>query len=166
MVMIGAIMGAHGVRGQVKVKCFMEEPGDFAGLGQVHFGESGAPVAIKAAQVQKLNVLIVSLDGVDDRDVAQALKSTQLFVPRAALEDEAEDPAAFFLGDLEGLRVLDEAQRVMGTIKAVNNFGASDVLEIALEGSQKTVMLPFIEDAVPEVDIEAGHIVIDPAFMA
>lgn len=166
MIMVGAIMGAHGVRGQVKVKCFMEEPADFKSLDAVCFGASGAPVEIKAAQLQKLNILVVTFGAVTDRDQAQALKSTQLFVPRSQIEDADDDPDAFFLSDLEGLRVLDEAQRVVGTIKAVNNFGASDVLEIALEGSSKSVMLPFIEDAVPHVDLAAGHIVIDPAFMA
>lgn len=166
MIMVGAIMGAHGVRGQVKVKCFMEQPKDFKSLESVHFGADSPPVDVVSAGLQKSDVLVVALEGVTDRDQAQALKSTQLFVPRGDLADEADDPETFFLGDLEGLRVLDEAKRALGTVQAVNNFGASDVLEIALEGSSKTVMVPFIEVAVPEVDLEAGHIVIDPAYMA
>lgn len=165
-IMVGAIMGAHGVRGQVKVKCFMEVPADFTALDAVYFGDTGADaVNVSAAYMQKQDILIVTFDGVADRDQAQALKSTQLFVERAQVSED-EDPDAFFLSDLEGLRVVDDAKRVIGVVKAVNNFGAADVLEIALEGSTKTAMLPFIEDAVPEVDLEAGHIVIDPAFMA
>lgn len=166
MIMIGAIMGAHGVRGQVKVKCFMEDPAHFSALQVVHFGASGAPVQLISAQMQKQDVLIAKLDGISDRDTAQALKSTQLFVPRSVLDPDDDEPEAFFLSDLEGLAVLDEARRVVGSVKAVNNFGASDVIEIALAGSGKSVMLPFIEDAVPQIDIEAGHIIIDPAFMA
>lgn len=164
--MVGAIMGAHGVRGQVKVKCFMAAPADFKTLDAVTFGAEGDVVEIKSAQLQKLNILVVTFDGVNDRDAAQALKSTQLFAPRGAVVSEDEDPEAFYIGDLEGLQVLDEARRVVGTIKAVNNYGASDVLEISLQGSTKIVMLPFIADAVPQVDLEAGYIVIDPAFMA
>lgn len=166
MIMIGAIMGAHGVRGQVKVKCFMQQPSDFKALDAVYFGAAGKAVEIKTVGLQKSDILVVAFDGVTDRDQAQALKSTQLFVPREDLAGEDDDPDMFYLGDLEGLRVLDEAKRVIGTVKAVNNFGASDVLEVALEGSSKTVMLPFIEVAVPEVDLEAGHIIIDPAYMA
>ncbi|MEM7568271.1 MAG: ribosome maturation factor RimM [Pseudomonadota bacterium] len=164
MMCVGAIMGAHGVRGLVKVKAFLEDPSDFGALGAVHFGALGEPIPIVSAHRHKDAVLIVQLDGVDSRETAQALKSTQLFVPRTQLVDgEDED---MLLSDLEGLRVLDEEGRSIGTVNAVNNFGASDVIEIALDGSSKTVMVPFIEDAVPSIDLAAGHIMIDPAFMA
>ncbi|MEO0412473.1 MAG: ribosome maturation factor RimM [Pseudomonadota bacterium] len=164
MTCVGAIMGAHGVRGLVKVKAFLEDPARFTALDHIHFGAQGEAVPIVSASRHKDNVLIVQLDGVDSRETAQALKSTQLFVPRDWLVDDEEED--ILLSDLEGLRVLDEAHGVIGTVSQVSNFGASDVLEIALEESGKTVMVPFIEAAVPEVDLAAGHIIIDPVYIA
>lgn len=165
MACVGAIMGAHGVRGLVKVKAFLEDPARFADLPHIHFGAHGEAVPVETASRHKEDVLIVKLDGVDSRETAQALKSTQLFVPRDWLVDDSDDDD-LLLSDLEGLRVLSDDGSVIGTVHQVSNFGASDVIEITLEGKDKTVMVPFIEDAVPSVDLAAGHIVIDPAFIA
>ncbi|MEM6834266.1 MAG: ribosome maturation factor RimM [Sphingomonadales bacterium] len=168
MVCIGAVLGPHGVRGVLKVKALLEEPASFASLGPVHFGahgeDWGEPVPVVTASVHKQDVLIVRLDGIADRETAEALKGTQLFVPEDRLEPVEGDEA--YVRDLDGLAVLDEAGEKLGIIAAVSNFGASDILEIELAGSGKTVMVPFTEEAVPQVDLAAGHVVIDPVYMA
>ena len=114
--------------------------------------------------------MLARVSGVNDRDQAQALHGTEIYVPRDALP-ALEEEETFYHADLIGLRAEDTAGRAVGRVTAVENYGAGDILEIALEvtgeitgetagkGGQ-SLMLPFTRATVPEVDLAAGRLVV------
>jgi 16S rRNA processing protein RimM len=102
---------------------------------------------------------LAKIAGIEDRDAAEALKRTQLFVERDKLPPPDEDE--FYHADLIGLRAELPDGTALGTVSAVLNFGAGDILEIALPSGKKP-LLPFDRETVPEIDMAAGRLVIDP----
>lgn len=157
-VCLGAVTGPHGVRGLVKVKSFTECPGDVAAYGPVE-DEVGARRFVLAVQGQAKGRVIVRIDGVTDRTMAEALKGTRFYVDRAALP-EPED-GSFYHADLMGLRVETQAGDALGTVTALYDFGAGEVLEFR-DADDAARMLPFTEAVVPLVDIDGGRVVVDP----
>lgn len=158
MVLLGEIVRPHGVRGEVKLRSFTDDPCAIAAYGALTT-ERGERVALKNVRAAHDHV-IARIDGVTDRDAAEKLKGRKLRVARTALpalDDEDEAYAA----DLVGLTVEDETGRRIGDVVAVQNYGAGDLLEIAVEGQTRTVLLPFTEDVV--VDVEDTRLVIDAA---
>jgi len=157
-VCLGVIVGAHGVRGQVRLKSFAEEETALADYGPLE-DDGGQPVRLSLTGKAK-GVLIAKIVGVADRDAAQALKGTNLFVARDALPAAEEDE--FYHADLIGLRVDHVDGTEVGTVVAVHDFGAGDLIDVRLAGARKTVLLPFDRDTVPEVDLAAGRLLVDP----
>ncbi|MHA1114414.1 MAG: ribosome maturation factor RimM [Alphaproteobacteria bacterium] len=158
-VCVGAVAGSHGVRGLVRVKPFTEDPAAVAAYGPVE-DEAGARRFNLAVTGRAKGVVVVRIEGIADRDAAEALKGVRLYVPRAALpEPEADD---FYQSDLLGLRVETLDGQRIGRVKAVQNFGAGDLLEIAPERGP-SFFLPFTRETVPEVDIGGGRVVVAPA---
>ena len=155
---VGVIAGAHGVRGQVRIKSFTDDPGDLTGYGPVADAR-GRSLEVTVTGRSK-GQLLARIAGITDRDAAQALKGTRLYVPRAALP-ELEDDEEYYRGDLIGLSAEDRAGRALGTVVAVENFGAGDVVEIE-RPDKATFMVPFTKAAVPEIDLAGGRLVIDP----
>ncbi len=162
MICIGAFAGARGVRGEVKIKSFTAEPGAIADYGTV-VDESGTrEFRIRVTGLgsgKALGMVFARLNGIDDRDVAEGLKGTRLYVPRSALPEVQEDE--FYFADLVGVRAELVDGRTLGLIREVHDFGAGSVLEIAGEDFG-TVMVPFTQSAVPVVDLATGRVVIDP----
>ncbi|MGF1594260.1 MAG: ribosome maturation factor RimM [Kiloniellaceae bacterium] len=162
-VCLGIMVGAHGVRGLVKVKSFTEDPADVAAYGPVsdEGGQRRWRLEVTGpAPGKSSDVLLARVEGVADRDAAQALHGTRLYVPRAALPAPAEEET-FYHADLIGLRVEDQEGRPLGTVKAVENYGAGDFLEI--EGpAGESRLLAFTRAAVPVVDIAGGRLVAAP----
>lgn len=165
---VGIMVGAHGLRGLVKVKSFTEEPSDVAAYGPVS-DEAGqrswrlevtGPAPGKSAGKKGGDVLLVRIAGVTDRDAAQALHGTRLYVAREALPALAEEET-YYHADLIGLAVEDPAGRALGTVTAVENHGAGDLLEIAGPGGE-SLLLPFTRAVVPEVDLAGGRLVALP----
>jgi 16S rRNA processing protein RimM len=154
-VCLGVIVGAHGVRGAVKIKTFTADPAAVAAYGPVADEAGARSFELSLAGPTKGGV-IARIAGVDDRDAALALKGTKLFVDRIVLPEPQEDE--FYHADLIGLAVELADGGVVGRIKAVHDFGAGDLLEIALPGGG-TAMLPFTRETVPEVDIAGGRVV-------
>jgi 16S rRNA processing protein RimM len=157
-VLVGVIAAAHGVRGLVRVKSFTAEPEGVASYGEVT-DERGHRRFRLTLQGQAKDGVIARIEGVADRDTAEALKGTKLFVPRDALPEIAADDE-FYQADLVGLRVETRDGRRLGRVKAVLNFGAGDMLEIEGEGGSQ--MLPFTKRVVPVVDLAGGRLVADP----
>lgn len=157
---LGVIAGAHGVRGLVRVKSFAEAPEDLTAYGPLT-DEAGARSFELTVTGRAKDALLARLEGVTDRDQAQALKGTRLYVLRAALPalDEEE---TYYHADLVGLAAEDRGGRPLGRVRAVHNFGAGDLLE--LDGGQDgpPLLLAFTKAAVPVVDLEAGRIVVEP----
>jgi len=160
---VGIMVGAHGVRGLVKVKSFTEDPRDVAAYGPVS-DEAGRQAwhleVTGPAPGKSSDVLLVRIAGVQDRDAAQALHGTRLYVAREALPALAEEET-FYHADLIGLAVEDPAGRALGTVTAVENHGAGDLLEIAGPGGE-SLLLPFTRAVVPQVDLAAGRLVAVP----
>jgi 16S rRNA processing protein RimM len=155
-VLMGAIVGAHGVRGQVRVKSFAAAAKDIASYGPLEDARGRAyTLTVKGGAD---DIVIASIDGITDRDQAEKLKGTELFVRRDALP--APEDGAFYHADLVGLDVRLKDGTAFGTVRAVHDFGAGDSLEIARTDGD--VMVPFTKAAVPVVDIAGGFIVLDP----
>lgn len=156
--LIGRIGGAHGVRGLVRVTSFTAEPDDLTAYGRPT-DAGGHPVPMQIVGQSK-GQLLAKIDGVSDRDAAEGWRGVDLFITRAALP-EPEEPDAFYHADLQGLPVEDLSGRALGTVKAIHDFGAGDVLELAGPAGE-TRYLPFTRDAVPTVDLAGGRLIADP----
>ncbi len=158
-VCIGQVVGAHGVRGEVRIKVFADDPLAIAGYGPLA-DESGRRRFRLLGMRPAKGVMVARLEGVADRNAAEALRGVRLYVPRAALpETEADE---FYHVDLIGLAAYDEEGGYHGRVVAVHNFGAGDILEIAPAAGGPTELLPFTREVVPEVDIEGGRLTISP----
>ena len=154
-VLLGVVIGAQGLKGEVKVKAFTETPQKLAAYGPLHT-KDGKRFRAKFVREAK-DGAVVALEGVKDRNAAEALKGAELFVPRDALPKE--DAGEFYHADLIGLRAEDTEGRAMGTVRALHNFGAGDVIELVRDDGDE-VFLPFTREVAQEIDIEGGRIVI------
>lgn len=153
-----AIVGvAHGTKGEVKVKTFTAAPLDLAAYGNL-YDKNGKQFEINDIRIQK-NAVIVRFSGVNDRNTAEFLKGTELYVERDQLPDDLDEDE-FYHTDLIGLTVKNEQGQKIGTVHALFDFGGGDLLELKLT-KQKMVLIPFSKAAVPEIKIEEGFIVID-----
>lgn len=159
MILMGAIAGVHGVRGEVKVKSFTADPLAIAAYGPL-FDEQGRAFALKLSQkAAKDAVVIAKIDGVADRNAAEALKGKRLYAPRDALP-AIETANEFYASDLIGLGVEDRSGKALGKVMALQDYGAGDILAIG-GGAQGDFDLPFADRFVPVVDLAAGRIVVD-----
>ncbi|MDI6028277.1 ribosome maturation factor RimM [Corticibacterium sp. UT-5YL-CI-8] len=155
MAVIGA---AHGIKGEVRVKTFTGDPLSLGDYGPL-YSRDGRPFEIAAIRPAK-EVVVVRFKGLSDRNAAEALAGTDLFIDRSALPDDGEE-GEFYHADLIGLAVRDDTDTAVGKVTAVQNFGGGDILEIVFQG-RKGVLIPFTEAAVPTVDVAGGFIRIDP----
>lgn len=158
-VCVGAISGAYGVRGEVRLKSFCAEPEDIAAYAPLST-EDGAQSYSVVITGRIKNGLTARLGGVGSKEEADALKGVRLYAPRDRLPALPDDE--FYHADLIGLEVVDTGGTVLGRVRSVQNHGASDLLEIAGPGLKTTVLLPFTQEAVPTVDLAARRIIADP----
>lgn len=159
MICIGAIAGSFGVRGEVRLKSFAARPEDIASYGMLSTEDGKRRFGVTLTG-QTRNGFTARLTGVETKEDADALRGAQLFVPRDVLPGLPDDE--FYHADLVGLAVADTGGAPLGKVKAVQNHGAADLLEIAVPGRAETVLLPFTRAAVPTVDLQARRIVADP----
>ena len=156
---VGMVTGAKGLQGEVRVKSFTHQPKDLGAYGPLT-DETGARIfsGLRVVAVLKGHV-IARIDGVNDRDAAEALKGTRLYVLRAALPAVGADE--FYEADLVGLGVERASGEALGTVRGVDDFGAGPVLAVDLaEGGE--LLVPFTRARVPEIDLAGGRVVIDP----
>lgn len=157
-VCVGAIAAAHGIRGEVKVKSFTADPLDVGAYGPLTT-DRGLVLKLKPLREQGDGV-IARVDGIEDRNAAEALRGLKLFVPRAQLP-ETQDEDEFYHADLLGLGVEDQSGVKIGRIRSIQDFGAGDMLEITLEQGG-SAFLSFTREMVPTVDIKAGRVIAVP----
>jgi len=157
-VCVGAIAGAFGVRGEVRLKSFCAEPEAIADYGPLS-DEAGARSWSVAITRPVTNGFAARLGGVATREQAEALKGVRLYAPRERLPHLPDDE--FYHADLIGLAVFDSGGVKLGEVRAVQDYGAGDFLEIATP-DRKTALLPFTREAVPTVDLAAGRLIADP----
>jgi 16S rRNA processing protein RimM len=142
----------------VKLWPFTEDPLAALDYGPLETEDGARQFKIESLRPAK-DFLVARIAGVDDRDAAEMLRNIDLFVPRDRLPPIAEDDT-YYHADLVGLSAVTEDGATLGTVMALHNFGAGDVVEIALAGSGQTLMLPFTGAVVPEVDVKGGKIVV------
>jgi len=160
-VVVAQIGAAHGVNGEVRLKSFTATPLDVTQYGPLAAAdgrffeiERARPAAGPAG-----DMLVVRFKGIEDRDAAEALAGIALSVPRARLPEAGEDE--FYHADLIGLAVETVSGEALGTVIAVENYGAGDLLEIAPPAGAP-VLIPFTRAAVPAVDVAGGRVVVAP----
>ena len=156
-VCVGVVVGAHGIKGAVRVKSFTEDPADLVGFGPVE-DEAGRHKYQLTMLGESKGLILVRMAGVADRNAAEALKGVKLWVPKAALPQPEEEE--YFYSDLIGMRAERADGAEMGRVKGVFDFGGGVIIEI--EGPGGAVMLPFTRAVVPLVDVAGKRLVIEP----
>ncbi|PRY23701.1 16S rRNA processing protein RimM [Aliiruegeria haliotis] len=158
-VVVGAIAGSFGVKGEVRLKSFCAMPEDIASYGTLYSEDGARSFTVTLTRPVK-NGFAARLTDVATKEQADALKGVRLMADRHRMPDLPDDE--FYHADLIGLEVRDTGGTLLGTVRAVQEYGAGDMLEIHGPGLKTTVLLPFTREAVPTVDLAAGRIVADP----
>ena len=155
-VLVGVIVGAHGIKGEVKLKSFTSDPLSISRYGPLH-ASSGKQFEISKLKAAK-DGFIASLKNVNDRNEAETLKGVELFVSREKLPKLKTHEA--YAHDLLGLDVVFENGTALGKLVAMPNYGAGDLLEVAVDGKAETVLIPFTNAFVPQEDFSSGRITV------
>lgn len=155
---VGTIVAAHGVRGQLKIRSLLSSPEELISLSPLT-DKTGERTFHFSRQGIQEDVLIVSMQGVNDRNAAEALKGAELYAVSDRLPEPP--PGQWYHADLIGLAAQLESGARYGVVSAVHNFGAGDIIEIEI-GGNKTEMLPFKEPYVGRVHPPAGYIIVRP----
>ena len=155
-VLFAAILGAHGLKGEVRLKTFTAAPETLGVYGPLH-AKDGRVFTLASLRAGKDGEAVASFEEIAGREAAEKLKGIELFVARAVLpEAETEE---FYHADLVGLVAEDMLGRRIGRVAAIHNFGASDVLVIARDGGDE-VLIAFTRENVPEIDVKSGRLVV------
>jgi 16S rRNA processing protein RimM len=160
---VARIGAAHGVRGEVKLWTFTEDP-----LAVKHYGPLATKDGARQFEVTQARAakghLVATLKGIATREDAERLNGLELYIAREKLP--VTDDNEYYLADLIGLAAVTAANEPLGRVTAIHNFGAGDIIEIAPPGGA-TMLLPFTHAVVPSVDLKAGRVVIElPAEIA
>lgn len=158
LVLMAQIGAAHGIRGEVRVKPFGSDPMALADYGPLRDKTGSREFTIQSLRPQK-SVLVVRFKNISSRNEAEALKGTELYVRREALPPADEDE--FYHIDIIGLTVFTVNEDHVGTVIAIPDFGAGELLEVKPERGP-SYLIPFTEEIVPHIDLNAGRIIIDP----
>jgi len=163
-VCLGKIVGVHGIKGIVKVKSFTDFEGDLSEYGIVEDKSGTRTFELENIGFSK-GTIRVKIKGVEDRNQAEALRGTELYVSKDVLEDLEEDE--FYHADLIGLDVkLASTNEIVGKVFCMYDFGAGDLIEIELSETGKKEMLPFTKEYVPEVNIEDKFVIVSQTALA
>jgi 16S rRNA processing protein RimM len=155
-ILMAAVIGAQGLKGEVKAKLFTAAPDALPRYGALH-AKDGSIFTITAFRPTRPGEAVLAFAEIRDRNAAEALKGTELFVTREALP--APDPDEFYHADLIGLEARDSEGRMLGKVLALHNFGASDVIELARPDGDN-VHLAFTKETVPVINIADGYLVV------
>ena len=155
---VARIGAAHGVRGEVKLWSFTEDPAAVASYGPLETEDGTRRFEIEALRPAK-DHFVARIAGIGDRDAAERLCNLKLYIPRTRLP-KIEDRDTYYHADLIGLDAVTPDGVQIGTVHALHNFGAGDIIEIIPVGSGDPLMLPFNDVTVPKIDLEAKQIVL------
>lgn len=156
-ILVGEITGAHGIRGDVLVRSYTATPDAIAGYGPLSDASGKKSYSLRVVRVTDKGI-VARVAGVEDRNGAEPLRGTKLYIERSKLPATGE--TEFYHADLIGLRAIAADGSALGKIVAVQNFGAGDLLELKpLEG--ETEFIPFEDRWVPSIDLDAGTLVIN-----
>lgn len=156
-VCLGAIVGVHGIRGEVKIKCFCDDEKHLTAYGLLSNEQGDKTLEIKIVGHSK-DLLRAKIKGVEDRTTAESYIGTGLYIERDKLPSLDEEE--FYHADLIGLPAKNNDGEVLGKVNAIYNFGAGDILEVkTLSGELE--MLPFNKTFVPTINIKDGYIIVE-----
>lgn len=159
-VLLGVVAAPHGVRGLVRIRSYTENPMAIASYGPLSDETGRKQYRVEALSTVKEAVL-ARIEGVADRTAAEALRGLRLYVERERLPATAE--REWYEADIIGLAAVGQDGRDWGKVIAFHDFGAGRTMEISGgSASRSPVMLPFTVEAVPEVDVEGGKVVVEP----
>lgn len=158
-VCVGAIAGAFGVGGEVRLKSFCTEPEAIAAYAPLYTEDGTRSFGVKITRAIP-GGLAARLSGIATKEQADALRGTSLYADRDRLPNLPDDE--FYHADLIGLPVFDTGGAPLGTVRAIYNHGAGDILEIFAPGRRVALLLPFTKAVVPTVDLTARRIIADP----
>ena len=156
--LLGEIGAAQGLKGEVRLRSYTQDPAAIAGYGTLE-DEQGRAIEIESLRVTP-KALIARIRGVTTREAAEALARTKLYVARACLPERGEEE--WYRAELIGLAAIGQQGEQIGTVVAIHNFGAGDLIEVKPAKGGATVLVPFTRDTVPEVDVEGGRLVLAP----
>ncbi|MBX9828834.1 MAG: ribosome maturation factor RimM [Xanthobacteraceae bacterium] len=156
---VAQIGAAHGIRGEVRLRSFTEDPMAITSYGPLQSEDGTRRFEIETLRPSK-DHFVARLAGINDRNAAEALTNLKLYVARDKLPPAAE--GEFYHADLVGLTAVTPDGASLGTVTAIHNFGAGDVIEIKPGSGGETLLVPFTDTAVPEIDIAAGRMVVVP----
>ncbi len=159
-ILVGQFGAAHGVKGEVRLKSFTQDPAAIARYGKLSDASGGRSYEIASLRPLKDDLFVAKVVGVATRDQAEKLTNITLYVARKNLPPAEEDE--FYHADLIGLAAKTEAGETIGTIMNVLNFGGGDILEIAPKKGSETLLIPFTKAAAPIIDIANGFVVVIP----
>ena len=157
-ILLGQIGAAHGIKGEVRISAHTADPMAIGAYGPLHTDRPGLMITIAKLRVQK-TVVVAQLKGISDRDAAENLNGVSLFVDRDKLP-EPEDEDDFYHADLLGLDARLESGVSIGTVSALPNFGAGDLIEIRDGQSGDTYLFPFTKAVVPHIHVAEGYLTI------
>jgi 16S rRNA processing protein RimM len=155
-VLLGVIIAAQGLKGGVRVKTFTQTPQKLGAYGPLR-DKDGRMFHVASVREAKPNEAVAQFREIADRTAAEALKGVELFVSREQLPQAEADE--FYHADLVGLAAEDTEGRAIGTVRAIHNFGAGDVIEIVRADGDE-VFLPFTREVAQEIDLPGNRIVI------
>ncbi len=158
-VCVGAIAGAFGVKGEVRLKSFCADPAAIADYAPLSTEDGGRSFTLRLTRPIE-GGFAARLSGVATREQADALKGARLYADRARLPALADDE--FYHADLIGLTVLDTGGVALGHVRAVHDHGAGDLIEVMGAGLKSALLIPFTRAAVPTVDLTARRMIVDP----
>ena len=158
-VCVAQIGAAHGIRGEVRLRSFTEDPMAITSYGPLESEDGTRRFTIEALRPSK-DHFVARLAGVNDRNAAETLTNLKLYVSREKLPPAAE--GEFYHADLVGLAAVTPDGASLGSVIAVHNFGAGDMIEIKPDSGGETLLVPFTDTTVPEIDLAAGRMVVVP----
>lgn len=154
LVCIAKIQGPHGIHGHVKVLSFLEHPKDLCKYSTLQDMKRNQSFQVDSIRPAKGKSFIVAFDSIKDRTQAESLKGTSLGVTASSLP-KIQNPNEFYVRDMVGVKVYENPyQQQIGFIKAVHNFGAGDLLEIQLNHHDASILIPFSDHWIQDIDIE------------
>jgi 16S rRNA processing protein RimM len=160
LVLLGVFGAAQGVRGEVRIKSFTDDPKAIGGYGPLTDKSGARRFVVESLRALRDDMLVARLKDVTTREAAAALTGVEIFARREQLPAPAADE--FYYDDLIGLAAVTRANAPLGRVVGLRNFGAGDILEIAPERGGETLLLPFTRAVAVEIDFAAGRIVIEP----
>ena len=159
-VLVGRVAGAFGVRGEVRITAYTEDPLALLTYRTLLREDGSVALRLQSGRAAKGGV-IARTDELTSKEAADALRGLRLYVPREALPPP-EDADEFYLADLIGMDAMTGEGEPFGRVKAVHNFKAGDILEIEPGGGRPSRLIPFTRDAVPDIDLAQGRLTVVP----